>query len=326
MSRTQLSLKGLEVFQKVAKSGSVQQVAADTGLSVSTVSHHLRSLESYLGVGLMDHARRPMVLTPAGAIFIRHVESGLGMIRRGESELTSGNLSEVRDLRLGHMDDFENDVAPELVQFLAQAMPRCTFRHHTKPSHDIIRLLMDQKLDIGIATRPVDDVPNLIEYPLLRDPFVIAIATDSASTPEECIAGASAQPFIRYSRDQLIGKTIDAHLGRSRISLDSRFEVESSQSIISMVAEGSGWTITTPASFMRAKRFHGRVALHPFPGKGFQRTLSLFTSDIYPSHMSDMIAAVLKRLIMRHTVEPILSQASWLAPSFHLLGETQMAT
>ena len=64
-----LSLRWLEVFQLIAKSGSIQQVASETDLSISTVSNHLRSLETALSVDLVDHGRRPMGLTPAGEVF-----------------------------------------------------------------------------------------------------------------------------------------------------------------------------------------------------------------------------------------------------------------
>ena len=79
MQRANLSLRGLEVFLAVAKSGSVRKVAAETGLSASTISHHLRGVEDSLGVALLDHSRRPMVLTPSGSVFARHFRH----VRRG---------------------------------------------------------------------------------------------------------------------------------------------------------------------------------------------------------------------------------------------------
>jgi len=325
MQRTNLSLRWLEIFQMLAKSGSVRKVAADSGLSMSTVSHHLRSLEETLGVRLLDHSRRPMVLTPDGAVFLRYVEDGLRMIRRGETELTAGNLQEVRDLRLGIVDDFDSEVAPELAQFLAQAMPKCTFRHHTRPSHEILRLLFEHKLDVGVATRPVNDVPELIEIPVLRDPFVLAVPKAFDHAPEAFLAGDTGLPLLRYTRDQIIGALIEAHLRRVRASLPNRFELESNQSIIGMVAEGSGWAVTTAASYVRAQRFHDRISLHPFPEKGFARTLSLFSAEVYPQSMAQMIAGTMRRLIARHFVEPMTNQVPWLQPQFRLLGNSEHA-
>jgi len=311
-------------FQRLAKSGSVQNVAAETGLSISTVSHHLRSLEDNLNVKLLDHARRPMVLTPSGVNFLRYIELGLRMIRKGEAQLTSSNLADARDLRMGIVDDFDSEISPELAQFLADVMPKCTFRHHTRPSHEIIQLLLEGKLDVGVATRPMNDLPGLIEYPLLRDPFVLAAPADDKTSPEDFLAAKSELPLLRYSHTQIIGGRIEAHLRRIRVTLPNRFELESNQSIIGMVAEGSGWAITTPASYLRAKRFHGRVTLHPFPGKSFSRTLSLFTTEIYVLSVAEMILATLRRLINLHFMKFAINEMPWLADSFFLMPEGEI--
>lgn len=319
MQRPNLSLRGLEIFLLAAKSGSMRQVAAETGLSISTVSHHLRGIQTSLGVSLLDHSRRPMVLTPAGTRFARHVEEGLKHIRRGETELSAGDLAQMRELRFGIVDDFDSEVAPELAQFLARAMPRSTFQHHTRPSHEIIRLLFAQKLDVGVATRPVTGTLGLSEYPVLRDPFVIALPASASDAPEDCLAGRSELPLLRYSHLQIIGNLIEAHLRRTRVSLESRFELESNQSLLGMVADGSGWAITTPASFARAKRFHDQIALHPYPGKGFARTVSLFSTELYPQATAEMIAGSLRRLVNRYFVEPISKNYGWLSPGFRSL-------
>ena len=323
MQRTNLSLRGLEIFQLLAKSGSVRKVAAETGLSISTISHHMRSVEESLGVELMDHSRRPMALTPAGSIFARHVEDGLQAIRRGETELTSGDLTQVRELRFGIVDDFDSEVAPELAQFLAIAMPKCTFKHHTRPSHEILRLLYEQKLDMGVATRPIADTSGLVEMQLLRDPFVIALPATSDEAPEHFLAGRSKLPLLRYSQNQIIGTLIEAQLRRTRTNLPNRFELESNQSILGMVAEGSGWAVTTPASFVRAKRFHEKIVLHPFPGKGFSRTLSLFCSEYYPLNSADLIAQSLRRLISRYFVNPISQKYTWLMHDLRILENAE---
>ena len=64
-----ITLRGLEVFEALASSGSVARTATLTGLSQPAVSQQLRNLESSLGTELVDHTRRPMQLTPAGALF-----------------------------------------------------------------------------------------------------------------------------------------------------------------------------------------------------------------------------------------------------------------
>ncbi len=321
MQRSRLSLKWLEIFQLAARSGSVQAVATETGLSISTVSHHLQSLEGRLGVSLLDHNRRPMVLTPAGNVFLRYVEEALSLIRKAEIEAVSGNMIEARSLRLGMVDDFDSEVAPELARMLAAGMRNCEFTHYTRPSHEIVHLLRNRQLDIGVATRPLDDVSDLVEYPLLRDPFVLVAPAAHGLSPEDYLAGKSAVPLIRYSQAQIIGSQIEAQLRRLRISLPNRFEMESNQSIIGMVADGSGWAITTPLSYLRARRFHAQTVLHRFPGKSFTRHLSVFTAEEYAQSVAQMIASTLRRLIQLRAIEPAVEQMPWLQDIFQLTPE-----
>jgi DNA-binding transcriptional LysR family regulator len=320
MPNNQLSIQGLNVFLHLSKSGSMQKAAVDLGLSISTVSHHMRNVEESVGVSLLDHSRRPMSLTPAGAIFARHVEQGLRSIRLGANELASGNLPVVRELRLGNIDDFDAEVGPELAQILAKAMPNCAFEHYTQPSHEIIRMLLDRKLDAGVSTRPASDIGGLLEYPILRDPFVIALPTSSTVAPALFLEGKSGLPLLRYSRNLQVGNLIETHLRRIKVSLPNRFELESNQSMMGMVADGSGWAITTPTSYFRAKRFRGRITLLPFPGKGFYRTLSVFTADDYPASMAEMISSSLRRLISQFFVTPVTHTLPWLSNDFRVLN------
>lgn len=314
-----LSLRWLEVFQLIAKSGSIQKVAAETGLSISTVSNHLRSLESALGVDLVDHSRRPMDLTPAGQVFSRYVSEGLTSLRQGEAEIRSGNWQHATDLRLALIDDFDNQVAPELFRVLAQALPRCNFRHFTRPSHEIIDKLQENKLDAGVASRPSGNTEGLIEFPLMRDPFIMIVPAGYEGDPKALFKPEGELPFLRYSRDYTIGKQIEIQLTRSKFNLPNRFELECNQSIVGLVAEGNGWAVTTAASFRRAERFHDHVQAQPFPGRNFVRTVSLFTTDIYPSSTSRLIHKTLCQLIGQTFIDPMCAKYPWLEEEFRML-------
>ncbi len=320
MSNKSLSLRWLEVFQLISKLGSIQKVSAETGLSISTVSNHLRSLEKALDVDLVDHGRRPMGLTPAGTVFSRHVHEGLMSLKRGEAELRSGSWQHATDLRLGLIDDFDSRVAPDLFRHLSASLPRCSFRHFTRPSHEILDKLQSQKLDAGVATRPSGNVEGLVEFPLLRDPFIVILPPSYDGPVEGLLNPNSPLPLLRYSRDHIIGKLIEIQLTRSKINLPNRFELECNQSIIGLVAGGSGWTITTAASYYRARRFHENARALPFPGKSFARTVSLFTTNVYPSSTTRLIHTTLQDLICQHVTEPMISRFPWLSEDFRTIA------
>lgn len=320
MIKTKLSLKWLEIFQLLSKLGSVSSVAAETGLSVSTVSHHLRSLEDHLGVALLEHSRRPMTLTPAGETFLKNISKALEEIHKAEQEVMLGNLGHARRLRIGLIEDFENDIAPELVVRLAAEMPGCDFVHYSRSSNDVLQLLRNGEVDLGVVSSPSEDVIDLQEYPVLRDPFVLAVPVGRHLKAEEYLADTSGLPFLRYIRSQIISNQIEAQLRRLKVSLPRRFEIESNQSMMAMVAEGGGWAITTPLCYMRASRFHTRVELLPLPSRGaFSRYISLFTTPECIDGVSGVFLQSLRLLLAERAIEPLLKTSPWLGGQFELL-------
>ncbi|MBF9050780.1 LysR family transcriptional regulator [Roseobacter sp. HKCCD9010] len=321
MKQSQLSLKGLEVFRIAAQSGSVQITADRTGLSISTVSHHLRNLETQLGVDLLDHARRPMVVTAEGLIFLRYVEEALGLLDKAQVEVRAAAPHGLNQLRFAMIEDFENDIGPEITRMLAKALPHCRFTHHTRVSHEILDLLRNRDLDLGIATQPQFALPDVEEIPLLRDPFVLAVPATQSRSAEDIITGQSGLPFLRYSRSQIIGSMVEAQLTRLRLKLDTTFELDSTASIMALIAQGDGWAITTPSNYVRAKRFHGQVRLLPFPRKEFARTVSVFIAEAQAEGIARLISAAMRSLMSTHAIGPAIEAYPWLKDRFRLIPD-----
>lgn len=322
MSENTLSLKWLYAFQKVAETGSVQAAADALGLAASTVSHHLSSLENHLGSSLFDHKHRPLMLTPQGTIFLRDVDEALVILERAEQVIRTPVSHGLRQLRFAMIEDFESEIGPEITQILAKALPDCQLSHFTRVSHDILEVLQAGKLDIGIATRPPFSIADLEELPLLQDPFVLAVPINSDVSSEAFIAGQSGLPFLRYTQDQLIGSMVSAQLKRLRIQLDDDFHLESTSSIMGLVAQSGGWAITTPSNYMRAQRFHRQVKLLPFPQKAFARTVSVFARAGQVTEVAQMVAVAMRKLLALYAVAPVTKEYPWLSESYRVLTDT----
>ncbi len=318
MKLSQMSLKWLEVFQLTARHGSVKLAAQHSGLSVSTVSHHLRCLEDALGCHLLDHAKRPMALTVQGTLLLPYVEAAIAILDNGTIAVFSDQITETRNLRLGLIEDFDSEVAPLLARQLAASLPKCQFSHYTRPSHEVIDLIRRRELDIGVAAQPSFEVEGVNEYPLLRDPFVLAVPADSDLVAEDYVEGRTTLPLIRYSQRQLIGARIETQLRRMKLSPPNRFEFESNQSVLGLVAEGQGWAITTPTNYYRALRFQSRLKLLPFPGRGFSRYISVYTSPGYGSGVVDLVVTTLRLQIQSMVIDPTTDKMPWLKAGFHL--------
>jgi DNA-binding transcriptional LysR family regulator len=311
-----VTLRGLEVFEALAATGSVAEAAARTGLSAPAVSQQMRNLEAALGTALVDHARRPMQLTPAGRHFLTRARDVLAQLRLAQSEISMMDLSGLSTLALGLIDDFDNDLTPRLATILAESMTRCRLRLVTAPSHEITAALAERRLDLGIAASPGAPPDGLAEHPVVRDPFILV----TPRGPSEGEAALEQLPFLRYDRAQLIGRTIEAHLRSEGVSFPERFEIGAHQALMVLVARGAGWAITTPLGYMRAARLHDRIAAHQLPFAPFARTISLFAGADWASPVPQDLARTVRELVQSQVVSPALAQLPWLEGQLRTLA------
>ena len=315
-----LSLKSLELFQICAQKGSLQAAAKETGLTVSTVSHHLRNLENHLGVEMFNHARRPMVLTPKGRAFLRNIDDALYSIRKAKAEASAGSVAEASYMRIGTIEDFDSDITPELAVYLSGTMPVCDFMYHTDSSDEIIDMLRNRQLDLGITAMPSETIRDFNAHPLLRDPFVVVLPLNTELALSDIVEGRTKLPFLRFSDQLYIARQIESQLRRIGVTPAHKFECSNNQTLMAMVAAGAGWTITTPLLFSRARRFHPKLRMHRFPGKNFARTLAIVTTPDCSRSVIELVDNRMRALISTHAITPFHRSDPWLADSFKLLS------
>lgn len=318
MLKKGMTLRGLEVFEAIAATGSVAQAASATGLSQPAVSQQLRNLETALATDLIDHGKRPMQLTPAGNSFLARTEAALSQLRLAQSELTVMDLAHLSALSIGVIDDFENDLTPRLVTILADSLTRCKFTLATAPSHEILQAISDKRLHIAISASDGTMRDGVMEYPLARDPFIL-VAPKGMARGDDLLGSLSTLPFLRYERDQLISRQIESHLARQKLDLMDRFEIGSHLALMAMVSRGIGWAVTTPLGFMRAGRFHEEVDAFPLPFKPFSRTISLYASADWAGNVPTDVAQTMRRLMQSHMIDPALTRLPWLTGDLRLL-------
>lgn len=319
MLKKGVTLRGLEVFEALAASGSVALAAEATGLSQPAVSQQMRNLETALGTDLVDHTRRPMHLTPAGRSFLARTETVLGELRLAQSELTVMDLGHLATLSIGLIDDFDNDLTPRLVTILADSLTQCRFKLITAPSHEISAAIQEQRLHIAISAATGEVMHGVIEYPLARDPFMLVVPRGLIADGDDPAQALAGLPLLRYASEQLISRQIEAHLARQQLAFEHRFEIGSHLALMAMVARGIGWAVTTPLGYMRAARFHDQIEAHPLPWPEFARTISLYAGSDWVDRVPRDVAGTMRRLVQVHMIDPALARLPWLADRLRVL-------
>ncbi|MBI6630157.1 LysR family transcriptional regulator [Pontibaca salina] len=314
-----ITLRGLEVFEALAESGSVARTAETIGLSQPAVSQQLSNLERAVGTELVVRGTRPMRLTPAGRGFLLRTTAALSELRLAQGELTVMDLSDLSTLSIGLIDDFDHDLTPRLVTILADNLSRCRFKLITAPSLEISAAMQERKFHIAVAASTGQLLNDVVEYPLLTDPFILVAPRDVMNTREPVIADLTLLPLLRYTGEQLIGRQIETHLTREGLHFENRFEVGSHLALMAMVARRIGWAITTPLGYMRAARFHDKIEAFPLPFAALSRTISLFAGTDWNEHVPRDIAQTMRHLLQSQIIDPALSRLPWLAGNLRVI-------
>ncbi len=75
-------LKALLAFSTASKHGSFSQAGEELGVTPSAISHHIQQLEEFLGVRLFQRHAGRAVLTNAGRVYAKEVETAFHAISR----------------------------------------------------------------------------------------------------------------------------------------------------------------------------------------------------------------------------------------------------
>ncbi len=95
MSRDLPSFTGLRAFEAVARNMSFRAAADELHVSHSAISHHVRALESRLGVRLLNRTTRRVALTDEGARYYPVLKEAFDRMERGTAELLDSRLAGV---------------------------------------------------------------------------------------------------------------------------------------------------------------------------------------------------------------------------------------
>ena len=132
-----------------------------------------------------------------------------------------------------------------------------------------------------ISTRALD-ADGMTNHPLLTERFII-IAPKSCSPVCRPIADlttlARALPIVRFNRQSHLGEQVDRALRRVGLNPSRRLEVDTADTLTSMVAGGIGWAMTTPLCLLQGARSAAMVRHDVVADLSAERTIFLHVRE-----------------------------------------------
>ena len=258
-----VDLYQLDVFLTVASMGSMSAAAGALGISQSAVSQTTAQLEQSLGLVLIDRARRPLSLTPAGLYISQNAEPLIALARQMKAQATEVSKNEGSYLRIGMIDSVANTIGPSLIRQLVARTRGLSVQIGMATVQE--EALLGRELDLMISTNSFVDHPAFEHQLLYEESFVAIVGRDARheATPPTLQALAAAVPFIRFSRTSTLGIRIERILRSNGIDAPRKLEVDHADTMTLLVAQGLGWAITTPTCLLQTgTRFVDAIDTH----------------------------------------------------------------
>jgi DNA-binding transcriptional LysR family regulator len=307
-----VTLRGLEVFETLASTGSVAKTSELTGLSQPAVSQQLRNLEKSLGADLVDHTRRPMRLTHTGHNFLDRVSTALETLRRAQSEVSALELGQLEALNIGIHDELATVIPPALISHLANVAPGAKLSISSADSADLMADLTAKALHLVIASGENPETETQMQYPLMHDPLLVVFKKGGSGDL------ARTAPFIARHAGQQSRQTIDALLAAEGIATKARVEISCAQSALAFVAREGGITVASTLAYLNARQIHGQLDARLFSASPPTQRWSLFTSSEWAGALPLGLAEKLRQALTKEIIQPGISTCPWLADHLKL--------
>lgn len=240
----ELELRHLHALRAVADTGTFAKAAFALGYTQSAVSQQIASLERVIGAPVFDRpgGPRPVRLTAAGALLLRHAVEVLDRVGAAEAELSDYLAGDIGEVTLGTFQSTSVRIVPHLVASLRERHPGVKLRLFESEA-ELYDLLRAGELDLTFLVGPVPD--DLDATHVLTDPFVLLAPPDSPIVPP-----AGPVPLEHLRDVALIGQTangcqriIEDQLEAARLRPDVIFRSADNSAIQALVAAGTGHAV-----------------------------------------------------------------------------------
>jgi len=303
-----LDLSALQTFVAFCEAGSMTAAAARLGVSQSAVSQLVARLERDMACALLDRDARPAQLTNAGRTLLALAQDLLAHANRVAERVRQGGLTAHPRIRLGCVDSFAATVGPALIRALSTDASELHLGSGLTP--DLLDQLLGRQLDLAICTDAASSQPRLVQTPLFAERFVLVLPATFAQAPVPELADLSTRlPLIRYSLRSVIGQQVERYLRHVGLQTERRFEFDATDALLSLVAAGLGWAISTPLCLWQSRHLIGQVAVFPLAASALaQREFFLLEHRGEWQQLSQDMARV-TRQVMQQTLVPDIRAA-----------------
>ena len=237
------NLSSYWIFYTVANAGNISKAAKELYISQPAISKSIQKLEESLNCKLFSRSSRGVVLTDEGSLLYGHVKEAFETLETGEEKLKRSIELGVGHLKIGVSSTLcKYMLLPYLKEFIKRN-PHISISINCQSTNETLRLLEDNKIDIGLVGKPAN-TKNISFYYLdnIEDIFV----TTKDYLRNLGARGIKKSEILQNSTLMLLDKNnmtrqyIDDYLQENQISVADSIDISNMDLLIDFAKIGVG--------------------------------------------------------------------------------------
>jgi LysR family nitrogen assimilation transcriptional regulator len=300
--RSAISLRQLHYLVAVADAGSFSAAAEQTHVAQPALSRQIALLEAQVGLRLLNRSRKGVTLTEGGTRLYNLARSMLERLGSVQSELRASEKRPAGVVTVALPPSVASMLLPGVVREIEAHYPEIILRVEDSLSLENGRSLEAALLDFGIVPT-ADELVDVDYEPLVRESLLLVERRGASRRVPATIAfdQVAKLKLIMPPRSFHTRRVVDDVARASHLALNIAYEQRSVTTIMSLVRDGLGATIThspaveqfwTPGTISARRIVRPEITRTISLARPSKRTLSFAAEAIYAVFKRFAIEAV----------------------------------
>lgn len=237
----------LRHFISIAESGTYTKSAKDLSIAQPALTASINRLEESLGVTLSTRNNKGVRLTPAGEVFLSEARRTIRAAEQARQSARLAELGEWGKVRLGFVESAVYDLLPRTLLPFIRSFPKVELDLREGETVNIMQMVRDSRLDVGIIRTPIPDSSDLRVIDLEVYDLIAGLpATHELARKEKIwLSDIRSEEFIMFSASMVPG----LHAAVSQACRKSGFvpkiaqEATQALTVVGLVGSGLGVAI-----------------------------------------------------------------------------------
>jgi len=267
-----MELKDLEIFQLVAKKGTITEVAKELSYVQSNITARIKKLEAELNTPLFNRHNRGMSLTPEGKKLLVYCEQILTLTNEMKKVVQNKEQPSGK-LEIGTVETVIK--LPTILSVFTKKYKEVDLSLFSGVTEKLQEEVLNHRLDGAFVTETIPH-PELVSHDVFQEELVLISNINTTSLEQ-----LKNEPFLCFSKGCGYRARLEAWYKDENITPKKVMEFGTLETILSSVVAGLGITFI-PKSAVSHLEARGLIHCHLLPTKYSEiKTVFIRRSNTY---------------------------------------------